>query len=132
MKRFMGRIIDVVQSRSALTSAQLQTFVLERSIRRGEITLSDAVKSRKPTRAKRDVQQGVTPGSHYRVLSQARRNVERSIFTLLLASKLQIIDPEGVTRLLSMVAAAPDEMVDEDLQKFAIALSTLVQRIVMV
>jgi hypothetical protein len=118
------KIIDRLSRKSAVTTVQLETLLLQKRVKIREIRVADAARLRKPAR--------VSPGSYYRVLDQARSNFERAIFTLLLGVKLDVIQVEGITRLLSMVKEVPDEMVDESLEEFVSVMAALIKRIVMI
>ena len=91
-------------------------------VKRGEIHAFEAAKSRSP--------EPVKLGSYYRVLGQARRNFERSIFTVLLGLKTQNLRREDLVKLLNMVADAPEDMGESNLEEFAALLSVLVEKLV--
>ena len=118
------KIIARLSHKSGITKVQLETLLLQKRVNRREIRVTDAIRLRKPT--------GVSPGSYYRVLDQARNNFERTIFTLLLGIKLEVIRVEGITRLLGMVEEVPEEMADEHLEEFMTVLSAVIKKIVMV
>ncbi len=118
------KVADELVQKSTITGVQLETLLLQLRVKKREMRLVDARKHRKP--------EGVTVGSYYRVLDQARGNLERAVFTLLLGAKLHMIQTDGVVRLLSMVSTAPDEMPEEDLQQFMRVVTELVRRILVI
>jgi hypothetical protein len=105
-----------------VTAVQFETLSLKKRVKKGELRVYEAAKSRKID--------GVSVGSYYRVLDQARSRLERSVFTLLLAVRTQTIQPEELTRLLRMVADAPEAMEEPNLQEFMALLSALVKKMV--
>ncbi len=118
------KVTEGLIQKSAITGVQLDTLLLQQRVNKREMRVADARKLRKP--------EGVTVGSYYRVLDQARDNLERAIFTLLLGAKLHVIQTDGVVRLLNMVSAAPDEMPEEDLDQFMRVVTELVRRILVI
>jgi hypothetical protein len=98
--------------------------VLSKRVKKGELRVFQAAKSRK--------EDGVSVGSYYRVLDQARSRLEHSIFTLLLAVRTQSLDKEELTRLLKMVAEAPEAMEEANLEEFMTLLSALVKKMVVI
>ena len=118
------KIIDRLSHKSGITKVQLETLLLQKRVNKREIRVTDASRLRKPT--------GVSPGSYHRVLDQARSNLERTIFTLLLGIKLEVIQVQGITRLLGMVEKVPEDIADEHLEEFMSVLSAIIKKIVMV
>lgn len=118
------KIIRGLKQRSVITNIQLETLLLQQRVTKREIKVIDATKLRKP--------EGVTVGSYHRVLGQARENLERAIFTLLLGAKMRIIDTTDVVRLLNVISTVPDEMSEEDLNQFIRVTSELVKKIVVI
>ena len=55
-------------------------------------------------RGSRSTISGVTPGAYYRVLSQARSNIDQALYTVLLCSRIGVIQMEDLRRLLDLVA----------------------------
>ncbi len=120
----MGKLRDELVKESSFTDAQVQTLELSKRVKRGEITVKEATYMRKIG--------GVKAGSYYRVLGQARGNLRRTAFTLIVAAKLQIVDVEDLIRLLNMVRQTPEEMSEENLQQFTQLINQVVRRLVMI
>jgi hypothetical protein len=117
-------LTEALRQKSTVTSVQFETLALNRRVRRGELHVFEAAKSRKVT--------GVSVGSYYRVLDQARSKLERSIFTLLLAVRTQSIDKEELTRLLKMVAETPETMEEANMEELMGLLGALVKKMVVI
>jgi hypothetical protein len=117
-------LTEALRQKSTVTAVQFETLVLNKRVKRGELRVFEAAKSRKVN--------GVSVGSYYRVLDQARSRLERSIFTLLLAVRTQSLDKEELTRLLKMVAEAPEAMEEANMEEFMALLSALVKKMVVI
>jgi len=120
----LGKLRDELVKESSFTYAQIQTLELSRRVRRGEITVKQATQMRKIG--------GVKVGSYYRVLGQARGNLRRTAFTLILATRLEMINVEDLIRLLNMVRQAPEEMSEENFRRFTQLINQIVGRSVVI
>ena len=109
--------------RSGLTSTQIETIELQKMVEKNEISASMAPSMRRPG--------GVTPGAYYRVLFQAKSNVEEAIFTLLLSDRLGLLQPDDFKRLLELVSKTPDTLNEAEAGEVIVLVDALVRRIVM-
>jgi hypothetical protein len=117
-------LTETLRQKSTVTQVQFETLSLSKRVKRRELRVYEAAKSRKVS--------GVSVGSYYRVLGQARSRLERAVFTLLLAVRMQTLEKEELTRLLKMVAEAPEDMGEANLQEFIELLSVLVRKMVVI
>jgi len=117
-------LTEALRQKSTVTAVQFETLALSKRVKQGELRVFEAVKSRKVN--------GVSVGTYYRVLDQARSRLERSIFTLLFAVRTQSLDKEELTRLLKMVAEAPEAMEEANLEEFMALLSALIKKMVVI
>jgi hypothetical protein len=117
-------LTEALRQKSTVTAVQFETLSLSKRVKKGEFRVYQAAKSRKVD--------GVSVGSYYRVLDQARSRLERTVFTLLLAVRTQSLEKEELIRLLKMVAEAPEEMGEASLQEFMELLSALVRKMVVI
>lgn len=76
------------------------------------------------------VTSGVSEGAYYRVLDQAKNNVNQALYTLLLCSRLGVIRTEEFTRLLNLVSKVPPGST-ENTQEVISLVEALVKKIVM-
>ena len=120
----MPNISTTLLEESSLTYKQVETILLSKRVKNHEITVREAGQM-KPSHA-------VQPGSYYRILDQARKNLRETAFTLLLAARLQMLNMEDMSRLVSMVREAPEEMSEESLRQFMAVVEQLVRRLVTV
>lgn len=87
----MDSIVKFLIDRSDLTRAQLDTYSIERLGRREGLGLKEMVKLRDGGPVKK--------GAFLRTLKQARRNLEESICTIILAEYLGFFDRQTITAL---------------------------------
>jgi len=109
--------------KSNLTSAQLETLRIELSRRRHEITMEEALKKRKIS--------GISRGSYYRVLNQAKSKIRASIFTIAAAVRLGVIDVEDVRKLVLAASSIPEGLDPKMLAEVSALVNSLAERIVM-
>jgi hypothetical protein len=112
-----------VSDLSSLTRAQVETLKIHRMVTEGKINTQTALKMRKSS--------GISRGSHYRVLRQARNNILQSLFTMAAAVQMGILRSDDVQKFLATVSAIP---VDGNLERMeeAMALARVIaDRIVM-
>ena len=119
--RMESTLDQFLESRCSLTSAQITAVKLRKQVERGDMSPREAVVSRANKSA----------GSYYRVLSQAKANITQSIFTILLASRLDITSPDDFQRLLTLVSKLPSEPAPRELEKVNSLVEALVKRLVM-
>ncbi len=107
--------------KSALTDAQVETISLRKRVMNGQLRAREAVSLRSKGPVK--------PGTFYRVLDQSRRNVERSVFSILLSVRLGVLGADELNRLFSLVSQ-PGEMDEESAAQVMGVLDPLVKRLV--
>jgi len=117
---------DELSRNCSLTKTQIQTIVLHKSVRKGDLSIKDALKRRA-----RDGRDAVTLGAYYRVLEQARSNVRESVYTLLLCSWLNLLKSGDLEKLMQIVSKTPLEMDQETSEQVASLIEALVKQIVM-
>jgi len=108
---------------SSLTRVQVETLKTHLAVRKDQIKMKDALKSRKIS--------GISRGAYYRTLAQAKRNVKKSLFTVATAAQLGLIKLEDVQKLISTVAMIPDEVDPEKLPEILALVNAVADRIVM-
>jgi len=113
---------DFLGRRCSLTKRQIECLSLQ--ISRGNHLKNDG-KEQRPHELI-----GVSEGAYYRVLGQAKKNVDQALYTMLLCSRMGIIQGEDLKRLVSLMAKAPSEL--PEAQREVISLvEVLVRKIVM-
>jgi len=73
----------------------------------------------------------VSEGSHYRVLGQARKNVNEALYTMLLCSRMGILRSDDLFKLLLLINKAPSEL-DVSSNEVMSLVDALVRKIVMI
>jgi hypothetical protein len=119
----MSGISDVLGERSSLTEAQIKTLVLHLAVSRGEFPLKEALGMRE--------RGTISRGTHYRILSQAKANVIRGIFTVSLAVNLGLVKQGELDRFLLAVGKIPPEISPHDAANVMSLVDTLATRLVM-
>jgi hypothetical protein len=114
---------DFLGARSSLTKKQIDRLILQISLQRGGTERVEGESG--PTIS------GVSQGSYYRVLSQARSNIDQALYTVLLCSRIGVIQMEDLRRLLDLMAKAPSEVAEGDVDQLSALVAALVKRIVM-
>jgi hypothetical protein len=74
---------------------------------------------------------GVSRGAYYRVLSQARNNLKKSLFTVATSVQLGVVKPEDVEKLLTIVSRVPFDLEEGPSREVTELLTALADRIVM-
>ena len=75
-----SQLDDFLGSRSALTRRQIERLVLQISLQKGG---NEGLEGESGSTLS-----GVSPGAYYRVLSQARSNIDQALYTVLLCSRM--------------------------------------------
>jgi hypothetical protein len=101
----------------------METIELQKKVEKNEISASKAASMRRP--------KGVTPGAYYRVLRQAKSNVEEAIYTLLLADRVGLLQAEDFRRLLELISKTPRSLDEAEASEVVSVVDALVRRIVM-
>lgn len=113
---------DALMEHSNLTEKQLESLVSYVKVVAGEMHYRDAAALRS--------EKSVTIGSYYRTVQQGRTQVRESIVTVLVAIVVGLVKVEDVRRLLELVGKGDAEVAEEDKERFAVILQTLLDRIV--
>ena len=108
---------------SSFTRVQIETLKTCLAVRGHEINMQQALKSRKNN--------GISRGTYYRILAQAKRNVQRSLFTVAIAVQLGMLNPEDVQKLISAVSMIPSSVNPEKMPEILALVKTVADRIVM-
>ena len=114
---------NVLTEQSNLTEKQLESLMSYVRVVAGEMRYREAatLRSEKP----------VTIGSYYRTVQQGRNQVRESIATVLVAVVLGLVKIEDIRRLFELVGKGDTEVIEEDRERFAMVLQTLLDKIVM-
>lgn len=112
-----------VSDLSSLTRIQLETLKIHHLVTNNKINMDTALKMRNSS--------GISRGTHYRILSQAKKNVLESLFTVAAAVQLGILRPEDVQKLLATVSLIPEDTEPEKLAEVMVLVRTIAERIVM-
>jgi Glu-tRNA(Gln) amidotransferase subunit E-like FAD-binding protein len=114
---------DAVANLSSLTRVQVETLKMRMLVSRNEINMQQALKSRKHG--------GISRGTYYRILAQAKKNIRKSLFTVATAAQLGLLKPEDVQKLISSVSMIPGDVDPEKLPEILALLNAMAERIVM-
>jgi hypothetical protein len=68
---------------------------MHRAVLEGEINMDIALKTRRKS--------GISRGTHYRILTQAKKNVKQSLFTVATAVQMGLSKAEYVQKLISNI-----------------------------
>lgn len=113
---------DFLGNHSSLTKRQIECINLQISARN---RTRDGSKSERPHNIS-----GVSEGAYYRVLGQAKANVDQALYTILLCSRLGIIDGADFSRLLNLINRAPSDASESSKEVMSL-VDALVRKIVM-
>lgn len=108
---------------SSLTRIQAETLKIHLAVIKGEITMSSALKTRRNS--------GISRGTHYRILTQAKRNITQSLFTVAVAVQMGMLKSEDVQKLISSLSKIPADVDPEKLPEVMALVKVLANRIVM-
>ena len=124
-------LVESMVGESTLTRRQLEALeayirvaIGEMKYREAASAMSQGHKSPKPGKP-------LTIGSYFRTVQQARKNVRKSVVTLLIGLWLGIVRPEDVRRLLDVAGTTARELSDEERDRFVGVLRVLLQKLVM-
>ena len=119
----MNSAPETIADFSSLTRVQVETLKMHLAMTKREINMQQALKSRKNA--------GISRGTHYRILGQARKNVRRALFTVATAAQLGLLKPEDVQKLISSVSMIPVKIDPEKLPEILALVNAVADRIVM-
>ena len=74
---------------------------------------------------------GISRGTHYRIMDQAKNNIRRSLVTVAIATQLGLVNAEDVQKLISMVSKIPTDVDPDRLPEVVMLVRSLLNRIVM-
>jgi hypothetical protein len=114
---------EAVSDLSSLTRVQIQTLKIHLAVNKHEINLEEALKSRKIA--------GISRGTYYRILGQAKKNVKRSLFTIATSVQLGLVKAEDVQKLISSVSMIPIDVDPEKMSEVLALVDAVAERIVM-
>lgn len=86
--------------------------------------MKDALKKRKDS--------GISRGTHYRILAQAKNNVLKSLFTVAVALQLGLVRLEEVQKLFASVSMIPADVDPEKMGEILELVRVMANRIVMI
>lgn len=112
-----------IASLSALTEVQVETLGLHDAVAKNAITLQSALKIRK--------EEGIQRGTYYRILSQAKKNIKESLFTVAIGVQFGLLKTEDVQKLITSVSMVPTEVDPDRLPEILGLMNALADRIVM-
>ncbi len=112
----------VLSEQSVLTDKQVESLLSYMKVTAGEMRLREAAASRSAG--------GVTVGSYYRTVQQARRKVRASVVTVLIAVQIGLVGGEDLRRLFELVGQGKVELSDEAADRFLEVFQVLLDKIV--
>lgn len=120
----LKRTVEDVSDLSSLTKTQVETLKIQHLVSKGAISVQKAIEMRKTG--------GVSKGTHYRILAQARRNIRRSLFTVGVAAQLDLVRIEDVEKLLLSVSKIPADVDQGKVPEILALVNAVAERIVIV
>jgi len=119
----LNSLPEVLSDFSSLTRIQVETLKIHRAMLKREINIDVALKTRKNV--------GISRGTHYRIVAQAKSNIIKSLLTVAIAAQMELLKPEDVQKLISTVSMIPVDVDPDKLSEVVALVHVLVQRIVM-
>src|ERR1700730_13081699 len=83
---------EAIADLSSLTRIQVETLKIHRAVLKGEINMDIALKTRRKA--------GISRGTHYRILTQAKKNIKQSLFTVATAVQMGLLKAENAQKLI--------------------------------
>ena len=74
---------------------------------------------------------GISRGTYYRILAQAKRNLRESLFTVAIGVQMGLLKTEEVQKLIATVSMIPADVDREKLPEVIALVTALAERIVM-
>ena len=118
-----SQLDDFLAANSSLTRKQIERMTLQ-------VSLQNVTEDERERETRAELS-GVSQGAYYRVLSQAKNNIDQALYTVLLCARIGVIQMDDLRRLLDMVNKAPSELSDEDASQLTALVAALLKRIVM-
>jgi len=119
----MNSTPETISDLSSLTRVQVETLKIRRSLLKAEINMGTALKMRKNP--------GISRGTYYRILAQARKNLTESLFTVAVGVQMGLLKADDVQKLVATVSMIPAEVDQEKLPQVMALVTALADRIVM-
>jgi hypothetical protein len=114
---------ETMVERSTLTRKQFESLASYLKVTSGEMKLREAASERSDG--------GVTAGSYYRTVQQARSNVRASMATVLIGIWLGVVKVEDVRRLFELAGKDVSNLSEEDQERFSQVLNALLSKLVL-
>ena len=114
---------DFLGANSSLTETQIERLLLQISLQKPSGSGSEGESGSRIS--------GVSAGAYYRVLGQAKNNIDQALYTVLLCARVGAIRMEDVRRLLDLVSKVPADVPESEARQLASLVDVLVKRIVM-
>jgi hypothetical protein len=114
---------ESVSDLSSLTRVQVKTLKTHLALLKGEITMDVALKSRKDS--------GISRGTHYRILHQAKENIVESLLTVATAAQLGLLKQEDIQKLVATVSTVPEDLDPSKAAEVVALVRVLAERVVM-
>lgn len=115
-----SQLDEFLATRSSLTKRQIELLLLQISLQNA------APESESGARIS-----GVTKGAYYRVLSQAKSNIDQALYTILFCSRAGVLRMDDLRRLLDMASKVPPDVAQVESQQVQQLVEALLKRIVM-
>lgn len=114
---------EAIANLSSLTRIQVETLKIHHAFVKAEIKMDIALRMRRNV--------GISRGTHYRILAQAKKNITRSLFTVATAVQMGLLKSEDLQKLISTVSMIPSDVDPEKLPEVIALVKILADRIVM-
>jgi hypothetical protein len=115
-----SQLDEFLARRSSLTKRQIELLLLQISLQNAPSESESGAKI-----------VGVTKGAYYRVLSQAKSNIDQALYTVLLCSRMGALRMEDLRRLLDMMGRVPTDVAEVESEQVQQLVEALLKRIVM-
>jgi hypothetical protein len=122
----LDSVPEAISDLSSLTRVQIETLKIHQALHKGEINMDTALKIRRNVG-----DMGISRGTHYRILAQAKKNVTKSLFTVATAVQMGLVKPEDVQKLISTMSMIPADVDQEKMPEVMALARVLADRIVM-
>jgi hypothetical protein len=122
----LDSVPEAISDLSSLTRVQIETLKIHQALHKGEIKRDTALKIRRNVG-----DMGISRGTHYRILAQAKKNVTKSLFTVATAVQMGLVKPEDVQKLISTMSMIPADVDQEKMPEVMALARVLADRIVM-
>jgi hypothetical protein len=114
---------DFLGTNSSLTRTQIKRIELQ-------ISLQNPGSPESQGESRSEIS-GVSAGAYYRVLSQAKNNIDQALYTILLCARIGVLQMEDLRRLLDLIAKTPSDLAEAETEQVMPLIQALVSKIVM-